>query len=236
VATAAAVGVAVALAAAAGPVAAHQAEGARGADAAGDRLGDTIERAIREDGPFFTPDEQAVIERACGYPAGSFDGFSVSMSERELRCSNGRRVSSPEVLAVMDSARPRIEARVDRVMNSPGVRRAIDAVSSEATAEALRGIDRAVIARETAAEAAAQARVAVAEVRVASEAAFEEARRAMNDPEVQRGIREARAAAERAMREVGPEVERAMREAEADVERAAQQAERAAEQARARRR
>ncbi|HEX8528287.1 hypothetical protein, partial [Allosphingosinicella sp.] len=39
------------------------------AEAAGERLGADIQRAIRSGGPFFTAAERNVIERACNYPA-----------------------------------------------------------------------------------------------------------------------------------------------------------------------
>ena len=228
-----AIGAAVVLAvgmAAAGPATASQEP--EGDGAAEVRLESAVERAIRTDGPFFDAGERALVERACGLAAGSWDGFEVSMDGSALRCPGGRRVDDPQVRAMMEAAAPRIARRVAAAMARPEVRDAIAEVTREATAAAMRGIDQAAVVRE----AAAQARVAVAEARVASEAAFEEARRAMNDPEVQRAIREAHAAAEQAMRDVGPEVERALREAEAEAERAAQEAERAAEQARGRRR
>lgn len=117
------------------------------AEAAGDRLGAQIERAIRADGPFFTAEERAVIEAACGYPAGSWDGFSANMHDRTFVCTNGRRVDSAEVRAVMRAAGPRIGARVSAAMNSPEVRAAMARVTSEATAAAMAAVDHQEIAR-----------------------------------------------------------------------------------------
>jgi hypothetical protein len=183
----AAVGIAGALALAAsagGPAVAQgpegQAEGAREAsvaavearaEEAGDRLGVTIDRAIRAGGPFFTAEERAVIERACGYPAGSWDGYSANMHNRSFVCSDGRRVDSAEVRAVMDAAGPRIGARVEAAMDSAGVREALERVASEAAAAAMAGIDHEEITRE----AMAEARRAVADSHREIEAATREA-------------------------------------------------------------
>lgn len=185
-------------------VAAHDPAGAARVEASGERLGETIDERLRADGPWFTDEERAVIEQACGYPAGSWDGFSVSMSDDGLRCSNGRRVSSPEVMAVMDAARPRIEARVARVMESAAVRGAIAAVTSEATAEALRG------AREAQAAGA----------------------RALNDLEVRRALAVAHVEAARAVAEAHVDIEAAMRIAEVRAAEAGEKAEHAIEEAR----
>ena len=191
------------LASGAPALAAHDPAGSARVEASGERLGETIEQRLRADGPWFTAEERSVIERACGYPAGSWDGFSVSMSDDELRCSNGRRVSTPEVMAVMDAARPRIEARVERVMESAEVRGAIAAVSSEATAEALRG------------------------ARHAQEAAS----RALNDPEVRRAIASAHVAAAEAVAEARVDIDSAMRIAEVRAAAAGEEAERAVDEA-----
>lgn len=153
-----------ALASATGPAAAH--EPARGGtDSAGERLGATIEQAIRAEGPFFNAEERATIERACGYPAGSWDGFEASMSGDAFLCSNGRRAESAEVRAVMETAGPRIGRRVAAAMARADVREAIDRVAREATAEAMRGLEAAEIGIEAAREAGAAAREAVEEAR-----------------------------------------------------------------------
>jgi hypothetical protein len=121
-----------------------------------ERLGELIERGIRAEGPFFTPEERAVIERACGYEANMQNGVFV--------CTNGRRVDSPEVRAVMEAAGPRIGERVRRTMTSDEVQGAIREVAAEAQAEALRGIDAAEIGRQAAARAEAEVERAMAEV------------------------------------------------------------------------
>lgn len=127
--------------------------GKRGAEAAGDRLGERIETAIKADGPFFTAEERAVIERKCGYPAGSFDGFEVNIQNGVLTCRGGRRVDDAEMRALMAVAEPRIEARVESVMNSAEVKGAIRAVAREAEREALAAIDQAALARHASREA-----------------------------------------------------------------------------------
>lgn len=181
---------AMALAAVAGlslgtPAGAHDPAPGAEAHAAGERLGGLIQQRLRADGPFFTAEERAVIERACGYAAGSWDGFEANMSNGVFVCRDGRRVDSPEIRAVMAAAGPRIGARVSRVMGSSQVREAMAQVTREATEAALAAIDHAAIAREAA----------------------EEARRAVEAarPEIEAAVREAEAAAERALRDAGAE-------------------------------
>jgi hypothetical protein len=183
----AAVAAVLAVAAGSGPAAAQEPEAAAEARAeeAGDRLGAAIESAVREGGPLFTAEERAVIERACGYPAGSWDGYEASMSDDEFRCTNGRRVRSAEVRAVMEAAGPRIGARVSRAMANPEIRAAIGEVAREAQAAALAAIDEAEIAREAAEaageatrEALEEARVAIEQAREAQRESSEETRRA----------------------------------------------------------
>jgi hypothetical protein len=118
------------------------------AEEAGERLGAMIERALRAEGPFFTEAEQAVIERACGYAPGSWDGFDVNISDDVLTCTNGRRADSAEVRAVLAAAEPRIEARVERMMASPEVAGAIARIAEQAAAEATRGIELAMAGLE----------------------------------------------------------------------------------------
>jgi hypothetical protein len=147
------------------------------ADAAGDRLGETIQAALREGGPFFTAEERAVIERACGYPAGSWDGYQANMSDGVFHCTNGRRADSREVRAVMRAAGPRIGRRVSEAMARPEIRQAIETVAREAQAAALAAIDEAEIAREAARAAEEATRAALEEARAEIERATEEARR-----------------------------------------------------------
>lgn len=193
---AAAVAAALAVAGGSAPASAQEPEAAAArAEAAGDRLGAAIENAIRAGGPFFTAEERAVIERACGYPAGSWDGYEANMSDGEFRCSNGRRVDSAEVRAVMEAAGPRIGARVSRAMASPEISGAIEAVAREAQAAALAAIDEAEIAR-VAAEAAGEAtREALEQAQVAIEAARREV-----DASTREAIEDAREAAEETRR------------------------------------
>ena len=147
------------------------------AEAAGDRLGETIQAALREGGPFFTSEERAVIERACGYPPGTWDGYQANMSNGVFQCTNGRRADSREVRAVMRAAGPRIGRRVSETMARPEIREAIEAVAREAQAAALAAIDHAEIAREAAQAAEEATREALDEARVEIERATEEARR-----------------------------------------------------------
>lgn len=111
---------------------------------AGDRLGTLIDERLRADGPFFTPPERAVIERACGYAPGSWDGFEINIDNGTLICTNGRRAEGPEIRAVLTIAEPRIEARVERIMASAEINEAIARVAEEAAAEALRGVELAM--------------------------------------------------------------------------------------------
>jgi hypothetical protein len=172
----AAAGLAAALAlAASAPAAAHDPAAEARAEEAGERLGARIQAALRAEGPFFTAEERSVIERACGYPPGSWDGFEANMSDGVFVCSDGRRVDSPEVRAVMEAAGPRIGRRVSAVMGSPEVRGEIERVSREATRAALAAVDHAAIARE-----------AMAEARVAIESARREAERASRDADGKR--------------------------------------------------
>ena len=106
-------------------------------------LGDLIRQRLRAEGPFFNAEERAVIEQACGYAPGEWDGFELNLSNQVLRCTNGRRVDSPEVRRVIRAAEPRIEARVDRIMESADVRQAISRVTERATARAMRAMDAA---------------------------------------------------------------------------------------------
>jgi len=179
----AAAGIAASLALfATGPAAAHETARTRGAqvatearaEAAGERLGARIQSALREGGPFFTPQERVVIERACGYPAGSWDGFEANMSDGEFVCTNGRRVDSAEVRAVMAEAGPRIGRRVSDAMSRADIKGEIDRIAREATAVALASIDEAAIASEAAAAAAAASREALDGAREAIEAARRE--------------------------------------------------------------
>jgi hypothetical protein len=203
---AAGVAAALALAAVAAPAVAHDPESVAAPDAAGERLGAAIQRAIRDGGPFFTATERSVIERACDYPAGSWDGFDVNMNDGVLVCRNGRRADSPEVRAVMAAAAPRIAARVQAAMARPEIREAIDEVARTAREAALAGGDHVRIAR-TAIEASARARDEAARAIRDAQAA---AARVVDDPEVQRAIREAEAAA----REAGEEARRAVEESQ----------------------
>ncbi len=132
---------------------------------AGDRLGERIEAAIKADGPFFTAEERAVIERKCGYPAGSFDGFEVNINNGALTCRDGKRVDDAEMRALLAAAEPRIERRVEAVMESAEVQGAIRAVAEEAERHALAAIDHAKIARHAAREAEKAARQAEVELR-----------------------------------------------------------------------
>ena len=114
---------------------------------AGDRLGTLINERLRADGPFFTPPERAIIERACGYAPGSWDGFQINIDNGTLICTNGRRAQGPEIRAVLTAAEPRIEARVER-RGSAEINEAIARIAEEAAAEALRGVELAMAGLE----------------------------------------------------------------------------------------
>lgn len=62
-----------------------------------------------------------MIDRACGYAPGEWNGRQVNEIDNVFYCTNGRKVSSPEVRALMAAASPRIDACIDSVMTRPGV-------------------------------------------------------------------------------------------------------------------
>lgn len=95
------------------------------------RLGRAVDAAMEALQPFFTRAERSLIERKCGYAAGSWDGRSISVNNGVLTCSNGRRVEDPEVRAMVDAADARISRQVLAAMESPAVRAAISAVAEE---------------------------------------------------------------------------------------------------------
>ena len=108
-----------------------------------DELSALINRELRAGGSWFTPAEQAVIVRKCGYAPGEWDGFEVRLTGGKLHCSNGRVVDDAEVRGLIRSAEPRINARVRRVMARSDVRAAISRVAETAAAEAMRDMRRA---------------------------------------------------------------------------------------------
>ena len=111
------------------------------ADREGEKLSDLINREIRAGGSWFTPAEQAVIVRKCGYAPGQWDGFEVSNLNGKFHCTNGRIVDDEEMNALMRAAEPRIEARVERVMERSDVKAAISRVADAAAAEAMREVE-----------------------------------------------------------------------------------------------
>jgi hypothetical protein len=118
-----------------GPAAAQDGDAAAEA-----RLDRTIDQAMKADGPWLLPAEQALIERKCGYARGSRASQSVNMSDGVLVCENGRRIDDPEVRAMTSVAGPRIAKRVHAVMESPAVRNAISMVADGAVQRALESL------------------------------------------------------------------------------------------------
>jgi hypothetical protein len=114
----------------------------REGSSAKDRLENVIQQAIHGEGPLLLAAERALVERKCGYAAGSWDGNSVSMTDGVLICSNGRRVDDPEVRAAMEVAGRRISARVNAAMARAEVRAAISAVADQASREAIERVRR----------------------------------------------------------------------------------------------
>jgi hypothetical protein len=124
---------ALALAATPAPAAAVQGE---------ENLSALINRELRSGGSWFTPEEQRVIERKCGYAPGEWDGFEANLSNGAFTCRNGRVVrDDAEMTALLRSAEPRIRARVDSVMKRADVAAAISLVASAAAAEAIREVE-----------------------------------------------------------------------------------------------
>ena len=105
--------------------------------AGSDELSSLINRELRAGGSWFTPAEQAVIVRKCGYAPGEWDGFEVRLTGGKLHCTNGRVVDDAEMRGLIRAAEPRIEARVKRVMARSDVRAAISRVAKAAAAEAM---------------------------------------------------------------------------------------------------
>ncbi|MFL6846623.1 MAG: hypothetical protein ACJ8ER_17290 [Allosphingosinicella sp.] len=111
------------------------------ADREGEALSALINRELRSGGSWFTPAEQAVIERKCGYKPGEWDGFEANLSSGAFTCSNGRVVrDDPEMQAVLKAAEPRIRARVDVVMKRAEVTAAIARVAATKAEEAMREV------------------------------------------------------------------------------------------------
>ena len=106
-----------------------------------DELTSLINRELRSGGSWFTPAERALIERKCGYAPRAWDGFEANLSDGTFICRGGRRVDDPEMRAVLKVAAPRIEARVEAVMESAEVAAAIARVAETAAAEALRKVE-----------------------------------------------------------------------------------------------
>ena len=102
-----------------------------------DQLNTVINRAIHEGGPFFTPAEQAVINRKCGYAPGQWDGNDFSINNGVFLCPNGRTVDDAEMRALLKVAQPRITARINAVMARPEIRAAIRETANKAVREAL---------------------------------------------------------------------------------------------------
>ena len=101
-----------------------------------------INRELRSGGSWFTPDEQRVIERKCGYAPGEWDGFEANLSDGAFTCSNGRVVrDDAEMAALLRAAEPRIRARVEAVMARADVKAAIGRVATAAAAKALREME-----------------------------------------------------------------------------------------------
>ena len=103
-----------------------------------DSLDRVIDRELHAGGSFFTAPERTLIERKCGYAPGAWDGFQLNITNHVLICTNGRRVDDAEVRAMLRTAEPRIERRVNEVMARPSVRAAIARVADAATAQAMR--------------------------------------------------------------------------------------------------
>jgi hypothetical protein len=167
--------------------AAQESRAERGTEAAERRLNRLVDAGIRDGGPFFTDEERTVIERACGYEAGSFDGFTANMSDGTFICSNGRRVDSPEIRAVMASAGPRISERVRRTLGSPEFREAVSEIARNASEQAMRAVRESRVAERAVAEAQVEVTRALANVDVQVEAAMREA-----NAEIERSFREER--------------------------------------------
>ncbi len=110
--------------------------------AAEERLDQLVDRAVGDGSAFFTFGERAVIERACGYAPGTWDASGVNMIGHVFHCTNGRRVTSPEVRAAVAAASRRIKAHVNVVMKRPEIVAALRQVEREAEAHERRTANR----------------------------------------------------------------------------------------------
>lgn len=211
-------------AASASAPAAHDPAPTRDMRVAEERLERLVDRGIRDGGPFFTAEERAIIERACGYDAGSFDGFTANLRDGVFICSNGRRVDTPEVRAVMAAAGPRITERLDRTLGSAEFREAVSAIAARASEQAMRAVRESGVAegagRRAAAEAARSSRHWSAETQA-------EVRRALAEAEVVRA---------RALANIDIDVEAALRDAREDIRAAEREIERSLREERRERR
>ena len=106
-----------------------------------EELSALINRELRAGGSWFTPAEQAVIIRKCGYGPGEWDGFEARLTGGKFHCANGRVVDDAEMRELIGSAEPRIKARVRRVMARSDVRAAISRVARAAATEAVRAVE-----------------------------------------------------------------------------------------------
>jgi hypothetical protein len=111
------------------------------ADREGEALSALINRELRSGGSWFTPAEQALIVRKCGYRPGEWDGFEANLMNGRFHCTNGRVVDDAEMRGLIEAAEPRIEARVERVMARADVKAAISRVADAAAAEAMREVE-----------------------------------------------------------------------------------------------
>jgi hypothetical protein len=78
-----------------------------------------IDQAIKAGGSFFTPAEQAVISKKCGYAPGEWDGMDMHISKGVFNCRNGKRVDDPEMRSLLQGAQPRIERRLALATGRP---------------------------------------------------------------------------------------------------------------------
>jgi hypothetical protein len=98
----------------------------------------TVNQALRADGPFYTPEEQAVINRKCGYAPGEWAGFEMADMGDAYQCTNGKRLNDPEIQALMRVAQPRIQRRVSAVMARPEIKAALAQVAEDSASRSIR--------------------------------------------------------------------------------------------------
>jgi len=99
-----------------------------------DSIGAAIAEAGKGANEIVTPADRALMRAKCGETSD----HSINFKNKALVCPDGRRIEDAETRAMSERISARATAYVDRVMNDPKVRRAIDGTAQREAAAALR--------------------------------------------------------------------------------------------------